>query len=364
MLRTVRQYLIFALAPLMLLAAGTSGAQTACVTPTTGQLIVWHAGSLGASFSALEKDFLCQTGITVTDKAAGSLDMIRQVTAGGQAADIVAPADYLDIDYFLKPYGFANYDILFAQDKMVLAYCVGTGKVCAGTSKQSANIAAPGSFSPSGPASDAIPDAVPNWSALLTTPGVVIGGSHLYLDPSGYRAPMIFNLAQNFYGVPNLYDALLEHYLVTPATSPLNSGVSYGLGLQYDYSLTYQHNAYANAAEDPNYRYVNLPKEINLGDSTENAYYLRAVIVEPGLYGTGFVPLPATKLIWGATILKTAPNPANAVKFLQLLLGPTGQAALNQYGPAPISPAIVRYSDFHNLPSSLQPLVTAGPVFP
>jgi molybdate/tungstate transport system substrate-binding protein len=138
------------------------------------------------------------------------------------------------------------------------------------------------------------------------------------------------------------------------------------LGAQYDYSFTYQHNAYASSKQDSNYRYVNLPDKINLGNSDENRFYQRAVIVEPGLFGNGFVPLPATRVIWGATILKTAPNPANAIAFLQLLLGPTGQAALTEFGPAPITPAIVRYSDFHNLPSQLQNsgLVKTGEVFP
>lgn len=366
MLRTVRQYLTLALAPLVLMAAGTTGAQATCTS--TSNLIVWHAGSLSAAFKVVETAFTTANPcVTVTDKSAGSLDMIRLVTAGGQPADIVAPADYLDIDLFLKPHGFANYNILIGQDKMVLAYCLGagtaTGDPCGGTSKESGSIAGSGSFSPTSITSDAIPNAASNWPTLLTTPGVVIGGSHLYLDPSGYRAPMIFNLAQDYYKTPNLYDALLEHYLATPATSPLTQ--SYTLGAQYDYALTYQHNAYADYLEDPtNYRYVNLPDQINLGDPKQNGYYQRAVIVEPGLYGNGFVPLPATKAIWGATILKTAPDKANAIAFLQLLLGPTGQAALSEYGPAPITPALVRPSDFHNLPSQLQPLVTTGEVFP
>jgi hypothetical protein len=32
----------------------------------------------------------------------------------------VAPADFLDIDLFLKPDGYADYDIKFAAAKMVL----------------------------------------------------------------------------------------------------------------------------------------------------------------------------------------------------------------------------------------------------
>ena len=52
----------------------------------------------------------------------GSVDAGRQITAGGQACDLYAPADYLDIDLFMKPAGYANFDIVFAHGRMVLAY--------------------------------------------------------------------------------------------------------------------------------------------------------------------------------------------------------------------------------------------------
>src|SRR5208337_985373 len=88
-----------------------SSAFAACVTPTGGQVIVWHAGGLIPAFdtatTGVEAEFLCQTGIQVVHQRAGSLDIVRQVTAGGQAADIVTPADYLDIDLFLKARDYA-----------------------------------------------------------------------------------------------------------------------------------------------------------------------------------------------------------------------------------------------------------------
>jgi ABC-type glycerol-3-phosphate transport system substrate-binding protein len=60
---------------------------------------------------------------------------------------------------------------------------------------------------------------------------------------------------------------------------------------------------------------------------------------------------------WGITVMKNAPNPGAAVKFLQLLLGPTGTALLNENGPTAISPALVSSTDLHVLPESLRPLV-------
>jgi ABC-type molybdate transport system substrate-binding protein len=87
--------------------------------PSAGpeRVIIYHAGSLGAAFTPVEQSFVCTTGIEVVDCSGGSLDLARQITSGGFAADIYAPADYLDIELFLKPAGFADFDVLVARGK-------------------------------------------------------------------------------------------------------------------------------------------------------------------------------------------------------------------------------------------------------
>jgi hypothetical protein len=108
---------------------------------------------------------------------------------------------------------------------------------------------------------------------------------------------------------------------------------------------------------NPDYRYVNFPDDINLGDSAKNTYYRQAVVVAPDLIGTGLVPIPANRVIWGVNVLKAAPNKDNAVKFLQYLLGPVGQVGLTTQGPDPMSPPVVSHKDYQNLPKLLKPLV-------
>src|ERR1700730_16681829 len=97
------------------LLASRVGAQADCVQPTDQQLTVYHAGSLSAAFTPVEQAFTCKTGVQVQDMTGGSVDLLRQVTAGGKPADIVASADYVDIDNFLKPAGVASYDIFVRQ---------------------------------------------------------------------------------------------------------------------------------------------------------------------------------------------------------------------------------------------------------
>jgi len=315
-----------------------------CVPPSSQQLIIYRAGSLTRAFAPLEKAFTCQTGIQVKDVAMGSVDAGRQITAGGQACDLYAPADYLDIDLFMKPAGYANFNIVFARGKMVLAYSV-NGLAA----KKLPPIAEAGSAAK-------VPQAVTKWYEILTMPGVSIGSGNPFLDPGAYRGAMIFQLAEAYYKVPNLYNNLLEHVVIAgsdPAAPTLGKG--------FDFQLTYEHNARATA--NPDYRYVNLPDEINLSDPAKDAYYRQnAVVVIPGL-GTPrsarTIAVPGVQVAWGIALLKDAPNRENAIKFLQLLLSPAGKTSLIDNGPAPVSPALVSPADFRNLPESLRSLVSA-----
>jgi molybdate/tungstate transport system substrate-binding protein len=328
----------------------SSGAQTKnCVAPSGGQLVIYRAGSLTRAFAPLVEIFTCQTGVQVRDVAMGSVDAGRQVTAGGQKADLYAPADYLDIDLLMKPAGYSEFNIVFAHGRMVLAY---SEKSIA--EKKLPSIVAPGSLPFRVP--DSIPKASDRWCEILTIPGVSIGGGNPFLDPGAYRAPMIFQLAAAHYKAPNLYNDLLEHVVIPPADQTATA-----LGRLFDFQFTYEHNARVTAAANPDYRYVDLPDEINLSDPSKDRFYREnAVVAIPGL-GTARSPrtvvIPATHVAWGITLLKDAPNRENAIRFLELLLGPAGVASLTENGPAPISPAVVSPESFARLPRSLQPLV-------
>ena len=343
MVRSIVRFTLFAIALPLLSMGQVARAQSTCA-PGSPQLIIFHAGSLTAAFSPLERLFTQQTGICVTDVAAGSVDAARQVTTGGKACDIYASADYADIDLFLKPTGYASYNIIFAQGGMVLAYT---------TNSKNAGTIAPANSTFSPPAF--VPPAAADWYSQLTQTGVNIAGSHPFLDPSGYRADMIFQLAEQHYSVPDLYDTLLSHYSISKASD--------ALGKTYDYQLIYEHSAFAayNADATKMYRYVRLPDDLNLANPAYQREYETASVLMPGLRAPGTparVLVPATRVMWGLTIMDGAPHPGNAVKFLQLLFGSQGVAQQTATGPAPISPPIVSRSDYARVPVSLQSLVT------
>lgn len=246
---------------LTLSMALTAGGQSqSCMFPSNEKLIIYRAGSLTRAFKPIEAAFTCQTGIRVTDVAMGSVDAARQITAGGQACDLYASADYLDIDLFLKPAGVADFDIVFAQGKMVLAYSAGSV-----AEKKLPLIAGANGvlFYPP----NSVPKASAKWFEVLTMSGVAIGVGNPFLDPSAYRADMIFQLAQHYYKIPILYNNLLEH-VVTPGGDHSVPA----LGRQFDFQLMYEHSAQVMASTNADFRYVILPDEINLSDPARNSY--------------------------------------------------------------------------------------------
>lgn len=328
------------------------GPNQSCVPLSGRHLIIYRAGSLTRAFKPLEAAFTCQTGVAVEDHAMGSVDAGRQITAGRQPCDLYAPADYSDIDLFMKPAGYANFNIVFAQGRMVLAY-----SASAVAEKKLPPIAEPGSVAFNPPSS--VPKASAKWYEILTMPGVTIGGGNPFLDPGAYRAYMIFQLAENYYKVPNLSNNLMEHIVIPGADRSMPPASA--LGKKFDFQLIYEHSAQAMASAHQDFRYVDLPDEINLSDPARNSYYSKhSVVVLPGL-GTSrsaqTVAVPGTRVAWGITLLNDAPNRENAVNFLHLLLGPTGTTMLKDNGPAPIEPAFVSSADYGRLPESLRRLV-------
>ena len=293
--------------------------------------------------------FTCETGIQVKDNPMGSVDAARQITAGGKPCDLYAPADYLDIDLFLKPAGYAGFNIVFAQGKMVLLY-----SATSLAEKKLPPIVAPGSQRFDPPAS--VPNAAENWYEILTMPGVVIGGRSP-VSRSG-RVPARFDLPACGGVLPEagLYNSLLQHVTIP---GPVRAGAI--LGKQFDFQFIYEHNARAMAAENPDLRYVGLPDEINLSNPAMDIWYRQhASIVLPGLGSPGAARTcgnsgRARRV--GDHDSEECPESAAAVKFLEMLLGRDGAAMLEANGPSPLSPAVVGSGDYRHLPEPLRPLV-------
>jgi molybdate/tungstate transport system substrate-binding protein len=246
----------------------------------------------------------------------------------------------------LKPLRLADYTIVFASGRMVLAYAANDPKA--------SPLKVTGSFNP--PAS--VPQVSPGWHEVLTAPGVRINGAHPFMDPGGYRAHMIFELAQSHYQVPGLYNSLLQHYQVNVADPSAPAPV---LGKDFSFQLTYEHSAAAAAKRDASYRYATLPVEIDLSSAKENQYRSGVTIPGLGIQGsTASVTIPASAVAWGVTIPSRSTNRENASAFVERLLGQAGRTALTTNGPPPLPRARVSRSDYRRLPEALRQLTSVN----
>lgn len=307
---------------------------------------VCHAGSLLAAFTQVEQEFAKQhPDVKVVDTSGGSVDLGRRFATGALACDVYAPADHLVIDALLKPARLADYTLVFASGRMVLAYV--------STDPKAARLPVTGIYNPP----STVPAVASGWQDTLTAAGIRISGAHPFLDPGGYRAHMIFELAQSHLKVPGLYNALLQHYQVTPADT---GGSAPTLGKDFNFQFTYEHTAAAAAKRDQQYRYATLPAEIDLSGRRPAPAASRVSI--PGLGTPGSQPMvviDASPVEWGLTIPSNTRNREAATAFVALLLGDSGHAALTANGPAPIVPAHVSRADLAHLPASLRTLTTA-----
>jgi len=325
------------------------GAQSPSKSGSSDSLHVCHAGSLLAAFTQVEDEFKKQhPGVKVVDTSGGSVDLVRRFAAGRLECDVIAPADHLVIETMLKPAKLVDYTIVFATGRMVLAYVATDPKTTA--------MKVTGSFNP--PSS--IPQVNPGWHEVLTAPGVRISGAHPFMDPGGYRAHMIFELAQSHYKVAGLYNSLLQHYQVNVA-DPSSSTAAPVLGKDFNFQFTYEHTAAASARRDSSYRYAALPAEIDLSSTKEDLYPSGVTIPGLGIQGSmASVTIPASPVAWGLTIASNSRNRDTAIAFVERLLGPLGRTALTTNGPQPLPRARVSRSDYQRLPETLQSLTSAN----
>ena len=289
-------------------------------------LTIFHAGSLAVPFNQAEAEFEAIYGVNVNTQSAGSRTVCRWVTELGKRADVVAVADYHVIEELMFP-EYADWYIIFAQNEMVIAYTE--------HSKYQDEIAAD------------------NWYEILLREGVEYGHADPDADPCGYRTLMLWQLAEEYYGVPGLYRELVEgcpQGNIRPKSVELTALLQSG---DLDYAFEYR-----SVAMQHGLKYLELPDEINLSSLELEDLYSHAQVEvsgkEPGTSAT----VIGAPIAYGVTIPKNAPNPDLAVSFVVFLLSPQGQQIMEACGQPPIVPAIA--SDPKELPEELKGFVTQG----
>lgn len=303
-----------ALLTMTLVVAGASCAEKDTLT-------VLHAGSLSVPFEAAAGEFKeIYSSVDVEREPAGSRTTIRKVTELGKLADVIGSADYIAIEQLMFP-DFTEWYIIFASNEIVIAYT--------DESKYSDEI------------------NKHNWHQILTREGVEYGHSDPDADPCGYRTLLVWQLAEQYYGMPGLYNKLMAgcpDKNTRPKETELIALLQSG---ELDYAFQYR-----SIARQHNLRFVELPPQINLADIQYQDLYATAEVEvagsEPGSTQTQI----GQPIFYAITIPKNAPRSDLGIAFLKFLLGPEGQAIMEENGQSPIVPALT--NDLQKLPLELR----------
>ncbi len=178
---------------LLLLLIGPIISATACA-PGRTELKVICASSLMVPFQEMEKEFeAVHPDIDVVVEGHGSIEAIRYVTELDTEADVVAVADYSLIPMMMYNHqvpgtseSYADWYVNFATNRLGLAY---TKK-----SKYADQISAT------------------NWYDILSDPDVKLGIPDPNIDSCGYRALMMCQLAETYYGDETIFEKVLGSF--------------------------------------------------------------------------------------------------------------------------------------------------------
>ncbi|ABR57046.1 tungstate ABC transporter substrate-binding protein WtpA [Methanococcus aeolicus] len=303
-------------------------------------LKVSYAGSLSVPFEQYEKIYKkYHNNMGVQREAGGSVDCIEKIIYLNDTADVLASADYSLISTMMMP-EYADWYLMNARNEIVIAY---TDK---SNYKDEIN-------------SD-------NWYNILNKPNVKFGFTSPNKDPCGYRSLMTIQLAELHYNIPTIFNDLAlkntnfgvekengTNTIIIPkeikdintdkiflrnteseVLEPLKTGV-------YDYLFIYK-----SVADQHNLKYIELPKEINLGYHEYADNYKKVKLTT----GDGKTKT-AKPIIYGITVPKTAKHQKEGIEFVKTIL--EHPEVFENAGQPVIEPAV----GFGNIPDELKEFV-------
>jgi len=254
----------------------------------SGDIIIFHAGSLSVPFQKIARAFEQENpGTRVLLEAAGSVESARKITDLKKPCDLMASADYQVIKKFLIP-KYTSWYMPFAGNEMVIAF----------TEKSNYG--------------DLINET--NWHEILLKDDVRYGRSDPDADPCGYRTLMVMQLAEEFYGKEGFTGQLTgkDKKYIRPKEVDLLAMLEIH---ETDYIFIYR-----SVAVQHGLKYLRLPDEINLKNMEIDEQYERAVVDIRGKMPGEITEMKGEAIVYAITMLNEAPNPEAAGAFLHFML--------------------------------------------
>jgi molybdate/tungstate transport system substrate-binding protein len=290
--------------------------------PLSGDLVIFHAGSLSVPMRDISAAFTkLHPEVNILLESAGSVESARKITDLNKSCDILASADYTVIDNMLIP-KYADWNIKFVSNEMCIVF---TEK-----SRYASQINAK------------------NWFEILQKKDVAYGRADPNSDPCGYRSVMTMQLAEKFYNKPGLANLLMakDQNYMRPKEVDLIAVLE---SQSIDYIFLYK-----SVAIQHNLKYLELPSEVNLKDPKLTDLYNTAVVSINGREPGQKVLIKGEPMIYGVTMINTAPNKPVAIAFLQFMLSKErGIKILEKDGQPSVIPQ--PNPNFDKIPESLKP---------
>ena len=330
---------------------------TACQPKKKTPVVVFAAGSLIIPFDALEKAYEnSHPGIDLQMEYHGSIQVMRHCTELHEPIDVIATADTNLIPMLMyqtlnpntgSPY--ADWYIRFASNHLSLA------------------------FTDSSRFSDTIDQE--NWIDILTNPEVRVGVADPRFDASGYRALMVFKLAEKLKGTADLFNRMFGDQFTFDLYTSDEDGISTihvpeiletrqgshiilrGASIQLlallesgdlDYAFEYE-----SVIRQHGLKMLAFPDDLNLGSADHIADYNQVQVkldfqrfksVEPRFVGD--------QISYGITIPTNAPHPSEAADFIAYLLSDEGQNIMKDNFHPLLDP--LQADGYDHLPASLR----------
>lgn len=272
----------------------------------SGEIIVFHAGSLSVPFRQLKDEYEKKNpGIKIFLEPAGSLVCARKITELKKPCDIMASADYFVINELLIP-EYASWSIRFATNEIVIAYN--------DKSRYSSEIDSK------------------NWIGILSRDDVIYARAEPDFDPCGYRTVLSFKLAEKFYNYPGLTEKMItkNRDFIRPKEVDLIALIESNT---IDYMFQYK-----SVAMQHGLKYIDLPDEINLSNPSMNDIYSTVSLDVAGSTPGSKMNVKGDFINYSLTIPEVAANKDEALKFVSFILSNEGIAIFRKNGQEPIIP--------------------------
>jgi len=272
----------------------------------SGEIIVFHAGSLSVPFKQLKDEYEKRNpGIKILLEPAGSLVCARKITELKKSCDIMASADYFVINELLIP-EYASWSIRFATNEIDIAYN--------DKSRYSSEINAT------------------NWIEILSRGDVIYARAEPDFDPCGYRTVLTFKLGEKFYNYPGLTEKMItkNRDFIRPKEVDLIALIESNT---IDYMFQYK-----SVAIQHGLNYIDLPDEINLSNPSMNVIYNTVSLDVAGSTPGSKMTVKGDFINYSLTIPEVAANKDEALKFVSFILSDEGISIFRKNGQEPIIP--------------------------